>query len=128
MFITVASFLAVILLTYIYWKMGSVDMLSDRASFGAEFPNQDGSRGMTVEALINVLGDEAAEALMFYWGGARVSVPDIKDLKKMRSRERIMQAYYQGATSAQVAELFGISIRTAQRLRNLAIALNVSRK
>ena len=83
----------------------------------SEFPDLDGRRGMSAEGLIKVLGTEAAERLMFFWGGARVSVPDLEDLNKVRLRERIKQAYIRGATPAQVAERFGVSVRTAQRMR-----------
>lgn len=82
-----------------------------------EFPDMDGRRGMSAEGLIKVLGSEAAERLMYFWGGTRVSVPDMKDLRKVRLRERIQQAFGRGATPAQVAERFGVSVRTAQRMR-----------
>lgn len=93
-------------------------MIVDVESGGADFPDLDGSRAMSAECLIKVLGSEAAERVMFFWGGARVSVPDMDDLRKVRLRERIDMAYKQGATPAQVAERFGVSVRTAQRMRN----------
>ncbi|WP_320171000.1 helix-turn-helix domain-containing protein [Maridesulfovibrio sp.] len=92
-------------------------MISGEASIGRKFPEQDEMKGMSAESLLRILGDEAAERLMYYWGGARVSVPGIKDLSRVRLRERIRQAYADGATPAQIAERFGISVRTAQRLR-----------
>ncbi|CCO23679.1 Mor transcription activator family protein [Maridesulfovibrio hydrothermalis] len=82
-----------------------------------DFPDLDGKRAMSPEELIKILGDEAAERVMYYWGGTRVSVPDMDDLRKVRLRERIRQAFIQGATPAQVAERFGVSVRTAQRMR-----------
>ncbi len=83
------------------------------------FPEINGKRAMSAESLIKVLGDEAAERLMFFWGGTRVSVPDMEDLDKLRLKERISDAYRNGATPAQVSERFGISVRTAQRMRAL---------
>ena len=83
------------------------------------FPDMEGKRGMSAESLIRLLGNEAAERLMYYWGGTRVSVPDIADLNKLKLRERIHQAYQNGATPSQIAERFGISVRTAQRIRSL---------
>ncbi|HAS88513.1 MAG TPA: hypothetical protein DCS48_04310 [Desulfovibrio sp.] len=84
------------------------------------FPDMEGKRGMSAEGLISVLGREAAERVMYFWGGTRVSVPDIEELQKLQLRERIIKAFQQGATSAQVAERFGISVRTAQRIRNFS--------
>ncbi|WP_319778595.1 helix-turn-helix domain-containing protein [Maridesulfovibrio sp.] len=103
-------------------------MGSDLASGGGFFPDMEGHRGMSAEGLIKVLGREAAERLMYFWGGTRVSVPDLEELQKLKLRERILRAYDQGATPAQVAERFGISVRTAQRMRNFPIALNGSPK
>ncbi len=85
----------------------------------SDFPDVDGSRAMSAEGLVKVLGNEAAERLMYFWGGTRVSIPDINDLGKLHLRKRIGQAYERGATPSQVAERFGISVRTAQRLRSL---------
>ena len=84
------------------------------------FPDMDGRRAMSAEGLISVLGREAAERLMYCWGGTRVSVPDLDELQKLKLRERILKAYDRGATPAQVAERFGISVRTAQRIRSFA--------
>lgn len=93
-------------------------MRLETASWDDGFPDMDGRRAMSAEGLINVLGREAAERLMYFWGGTRVSVPDIDELQKLKLRERIHKAFDQGATPAQVAERFGISVRTAQRFRN----------
>lgn len=78
-----------------------------------------GSRGrvMTLDGLEKVLGRDAAEKLIDFWGGARVSIPGKCELSKARMRERIRIAYLKGATPAQISERFGVSIRTAQRLR-----------
>ncbi|NDV25773.1 helix-turn-helix domain-containing protein [Desulfovibrio sp. JC010] len=103
-------------------------MESDVSSGSAVFPDMEGRRGMSAEGLISVLGHEAAERLMYFWGGTRVSVPDLEELQKIKLRERIRRAYDQGATPAQVAERFGVSVRTAQRIRNFPIALNESSK
>ncbi|NDV22800.1 helix-turn-helix domain-containing protein [Desulfovibrio sp. JC022] len=84
------------------------------------FPDMEGRRAMSAEGLISVLGKEAAERLMYFWGGTRVSVPDLEELQKLRLRERIFKAYDRGATPAQIAERFGISVRTAQRIRNFS--------
>ncbi len=83
-----------------------------------DFPELNGKRVMTVEYLVRVLGHDGAERLIYYWGGMRVSIPTIDDLHKVRFRERVMHAFERGATPAQIAERFGISIRTAQRMRN----------
>ncbi|WP_319764759.1 helix-turn-helix domain-containing protein [Maridesulfovibrio sp.] len=103
-------------------------MESNVNSGGVGFPDSEGKRAMSAEGLIKVLGQEAAERLMFFWGGIRVSVPDLEELQKVKLRERIHKAYAQGATPAQVAERFGISVRTAQRIRNFPISLNGSLK
>ncbi|WP_432738216.1 Mor transcription activator family protein [Maridesulfovibrio sp. FT414] len=87
---------------------------------GDGFPELDGRRGMSAESLIRVLGAEAAERLMFYWGGTRVSVPGMDELYRVRMKERIRSAYENGATPAQVSERFGVSVRTAQRMRILS--------
>ncbi|TIH15678.1 helix-turn-helix domain-containing protein [Marinifilum sp. JC120] len=84
------------------------------------YPDMEGRRAMSAEGLISVLGREAAERLMYFWGGIRVSVPDLEELHKLKLRERIFKAYDGGATPAQVAERFGISVRTAQRIRNFS--------
>lgn len=76
-----------------------------------------GRRAMTLDGLEEVLGREGAERLIHFWGGARVSVPGRDELARARMRERVRRAYAGGATPAQVAERFGISVRTAQRLR-----------
>ncbi len=83
-----------------------------------DFPELNGKRVMTVECLIRVLGHEGAECLIYYWGGMRVSIPNVDDLHRVRLRERVIHAFNSGATSSQIAERFGISIRTAQRMRN----------
>lgn len=84
---------------------------------GRGFPEIEARRGMSAESLIKILGREAAEQVMFYWGGTRVSVPDLEDLDRIRLRERVSEAFRNGATPAQVSERFGISVRTAQRMR-----------
>ena len=83
-----------------------------------DFPELNGKRVMTVEFLIRVLGHDGAERFIYYWGGLRVSIPNIEDLYRVRLCERVMLAFDRGATSAQIAERFGISLRTAQRMRN----------
>ena len=95
-------------------------MGGDKVSGAVMFPDIEGRRAMSAEGLINVLGREAAERLMYCWGGTRVSVPDLDELQKLKLRERILKAYDRGATPAQVAERFGISVRTAQRIRSFA--------
>jgi hypothetical protein len=76
-----------------------------------------GGRAMTLDGLVQVLGKEGAEKLINFWGGIRVSVPGRTELYKARMRERVISAFSNGASPAQVAERFGISLRTAQRLR-----------
>ena len=98
-------------------------MGSDLSAVAVGFPDMDGHRGMSAEGLISVLGRDAAERLMYFWGGTRVSVPDLEELQKLQLRERVCRAYEQGATPAQIAERFGISVRTAQRMRNFPITL-----
>lgn len=95
-------------------------MGSESAYSCGVFPDMEGKRGMSAEGLISVLGREAAERVMYFWGGTRVSVPDIEELQKLQLRERILKAFERGATPAQIAERFGISVRTAQRIRNFS--------
>ncbi|WP_320174547.1 helix-turn-helix domain-containing protein [Maridesulfovibrio sp.] len=95
-------------------------MEGENLSGAVLFPDLEGRRAMSVEGLINVLGREAAERLMYCWGGTRVSVPDLDELQRLKLRERILKAYDRGATTAQVAERFGVSVRTAQRIRSFA--------
>ncbi|WP_291328320.1 helix-turn-helix domain-containing protein [Desulfovibrio sp. UCD-KL4C] len=83
-----------------------------------DFPDLNNKRVMTAEGLIKVLGHEGAERVIYFWGGMRVSVPNIEELQKIRLRERVKQAFDQGATPSQIAERFGVSVRTAQRMRN----------
>lgn len=82
-----------------------------------EIGDAGGRRAMTLDGLEEVLGREGAERLIRFWGGARVSIPGRDELARARMRERVRGAYASGCTPAQVAERFGVSVRTAQRLR-----------
>ncbi|MBI9110802.1 helix-turn-helix domain-containing protein [Maridesulfovibrio ferrireducens] len=92
-------------------------MILGFGSNSLDFPDLNDKRVMSVEGLIRVLGHEGAERIIYYWGGTRVSVPNIEELQKIRVRERVKQAFERGATPSQVAERFGVSVRTAQRMR-----------
>lgn len=76
-----------------------------------------GKRVMTLDRLEQILGRDGAERLIHFWGGVRVSVPGVDELARARMRDRVRRAYASGATPVQVAERFGVSVRTAQRLR-----------
>lgn len=93
-------------------------MILGFGSNSLDFPDLNNKRVMSVEGLIRVLGHESAERVIYIWGGMRVSVPNMEELQKIRLRERVKQAFEQGATPSQIAERFGVSIRTAQRMRN----------